>query len=159
MAFGDFVHVFRVLLRSSTTGPLHRCCYGSDSYRDAICLLADTQTSGEPSCTHFYLLRSWIFGNLISNLPCFSWSGAGSLPTHHPGVLREPDHSEFHGRLVLLNANFKQFYRNAFDIYGSSHQIMHIVVVFRALLYQTGLLTARQHWQNERVDELGCTRA
>jgi len=33
---------------------------------------------------------------------------------------------------------------DAFDVVGSSHQVMHIMLVAGALLYRTGLLFARQ---------------
>jgi len=36
----------------------------------------------------------------------------------------------------------ERFYRNNFDIFSSSHQIMYIMVVWGALLYRTGLLAA-----------------
>lgn len=49
-----------------------------------------------------------------------------------------------------------RFYRNIFDVYGSSHQVMHVMVICGALLYQTGLLTTRQYWRNYRVEGLVC---
>jgi adiponectin receptor len=53
----------------------------------------------------------------------------------------------------------ERFYRKAFDIYGSSHQVMHVMVICGSLLYQTGLLTTRQYWRNDRVNGLVCPAA
>ena len=53
----------------------------------------------------------------------------------------------------------ERFYQKIFDIYGSSHQVMHVMVVCGALLYQTGLLTALQHWRNVKLNGLVCPAA
>jgi adiponectin receptor len=53
----------------------------------------------------------------------------------------------------------ERFYRKIFDIYGSSHQIMHVMVICGALLYRTGLLTTLQHWRNDKINGLVCPAA
>jgi adiponectin receptor len=44
----------------------------------------------------------------------------------------------------------ERWYPRRFDIYGSSHQIMHILVICAALSYTIGLVKAFDHWQNMR---------
>jgi len=63
------------------------------------------------------------------------------------------------GGLLYLTRIPERFCRNTFDIYGSSHQIMHVMVVWGALLYQAGLFTTRQRWRNDMVNGLVCTAA
>jgi adiponectin receptor len=43
----------------------------------------------------------------------------------------------------------ERFCRGTFDIFGSSHQIMHILVICGAQVYTKGLLTAREYWHND----------
>jgi adiponectin receptor len=50
-------------------------------------------------------------------------------------------------------------YPRRFDIYGSSHQIMHILVICTALSHTIGLMKAFDYWQNMRVYPGGaCTQ-
>jgi adiponectin receptor len=67
--------------------------------------------------------------------------------------------------LIILNAIGGFFYcmriperfcQDAFDIVGSSHQVMHIMVVAGALLYRAGLLSAGRAWQGEGATGLPC---
>ncbi|KIW54614.1 hypothetical protein PV05_06963 [Exophiala xenobiotica] len=51
----------------------------------------------------------------------------------------------------------ERFCWDAFDVLGASHQIMHIMAVWGALLYRAGLLAARQAWQRESAIGLACT--
>ena len=44
----------------------------------------------------------------------------------------------------------ERWYPTKFDIYGSSHQIMHVLVVCGAVSHAMGLLKAFQYWQEEK---------
>jgi adiponectin receptor len=50
----------------------------------------------------------------------------------------------------------ERFCREIFDIYGSSHQVMHVMAICGALLYRTGLLTTLQYWRNDKINGLVC---
>ena len=41
----------------------------------------------------------------------------------------------------------ERWYPRRFDIYGASHQIMHVLVICGALSHTTGLLKAFDYWQ------------
>jgi adiponectin receptor len=43
----------------------------------------------------------------------------------------------------------ERFYKKTFDIYGASHQIMHVLVICGALVYQTSLLTILNYGRGE----------
>ena len=44
----------------------------------------------------------------------------------------------------------ERWYPKTFDIYGSSHQIMHVPVACGALSHATGLLRALDYWNTQR---------
>jgi adiponectin receptor len=44
----------------------------------------------------------------------------------------------------------ERWYPRRFDIYGSSHQIMHVLVICGALSHTVGLVKAFDYWQNMR---------
>ena len=50
----------------------------------------------------------------------------------------------------------ERWYPKTFDIYGSSHQIMHILVACGALSHATGLLRALDYWNTQRRIGLAC---
>ncbi|KAJ4521638.1 hypothetical protein HRR90_008344 [Exophiala dermatitidis] len=84
-----------------------------------------------------------------------SWERSGC----HPVLLAS------YRNLIILNAigGFfncmripERFCQDTFDIMGSSHQIMHIMVVAGALLYRAGLLSAGRAWQGEGATGLPC---
>jgi adiponectin receptor len=108
---------------------------------------------------------------LARTLTYFALGFAACLPALH--LLIYVDGQALHQRTVLasyrnliilnsLGGLFyatripERFYRKIFDIYGSSHQVMHVLVICGALLYQTGLLATRRYWSN---DELVCPAA
>ena len=43
-----------------------------------------------------------------------------------------------------------------FDIYGSSHQIMHVLVACGALSYAIGLLKVLEYWNLRKIDSNFC---
>lgn len=45
----------------------------------------------------------------------------------------------------------ERWYPRLFDIYGASHQIMHVLVMFAALSHSIGLIKAFNHWYSLRV--------
>jgi len=45
----------------------------------------------------------------------------------------------------------ERWYPRMFDIYGSSHQIMHVLVALGALSHATGLLKAFDNWNGPKA--------
>jgi adiponectin receptor len=101
---------------------------------------------------------------LARTLTYFALGLAACLPALH--LLIHVDEQALYQRtvlasyidLIVLNSTGglfyatripERFYRKIFDIYGSSHQVMHLLVICGALRYQTGLLAARQYWSND----------
>jgi adiponectin receptor len=53
----------------------------------------------------------------------------------------------------------EKWYPRQFDIYGASHQIMHVLVICGALSHTVGLVKAFDYWQGPReLNEGACTR-
>lgn len=51
----------------------------------------------------------------------------------------------------------ERWFPRTFDIYGASHQLMHVLVIGGALCYTTGLLRAFDYWRGLRlVDGVSC---
>ncbi len=107
----------------------------------------------------------------IRTLTYFALGFSAFLPAIH--LLTHVDEQALYQRTVL--ASFKnlailnslggliyairvpeRFYREIFDIYFSSHQIMHVMVIFGALVYTKGLLTTREYWHNDRGNRMVC---
>ena len=44
----------------------------------------------------------------------------------------------------------ERWYPRRFDIYGASHQIMHVLVIMGALSHTRGLLKALNYWQQKK---------
>ena len=42
----------------------------------------------------------------------------------------------------------ERWYPKAFDLYGASHQIMHVLVICGALSHSTGLVRALDYWHS-----------
>jgi len=54
----------------------------------------------------------------------------------------------------------ERWFPGRFDIYGASHQIMHVLVICGALSHTTGLLKVFDYWQSLRGQDGGsCTQA
>jgi len=54
----------------------------------------------------------------------------------------------------------ERWFPRRFDIYGASHQIMHVLVICGALSHTTGLLKVFDYWQSLRGQDGGsCTQA
>ncbi|KAF2180291.1 HlyIII-domain-containing protein [Zopfia rhizophila CBS 207.26] len=137
---------FAFYLRPPITGILHWRYNGSRSVHDAVFLSANIQGSRKPSHAHIDFLRPRALGNPTDD--CLS-----------PVLLAS------YRNLIILNAIGGFFYcmriperfcQDAFDIVGSSHQVMHIMVVAGALLYRAGLLSAGRAWQGEGATGLPC---
>ena len=50
----------------------------------------------------------------------------------------------------------EKWYPKSFDVYGSSHQIMHVLVACGALSHAIGLLKAFDHWDRSKSLALAC---
>ena len=50
----------------------------------------------------------------------------------------------------------ERWYPRRFDIYGSSHQIMHILVVCGAVSHAIGLIKAFDYWQLQKLSGNAC---
>ena len=58
---------------------------------------------------------------------------------------------------IIYAARFpEKWYPRSFDIYGSSHQIMHVLVACGALSHAIGLLNAFDHWHTMQSMGLAC---
>ena len=58
---------------------------------------------------------------------------------------------------IIYAARFpEKWYPRTFDIYGSSHQIMHVLVACGALSHAVGLLNAFGHWHRMKIMGLAC---
>ena len=53
----------------------------------------------------------------------------------------------------------ERWYPTKFDIYGSSHQIMHVLVVCGAASHALGLAKAFDYWQLQTSSGLACPKA
>ena len=53
----------------------------------------------------------------------------------------------------------ERWYPTTFDIVGSSHQIMHVLVMCGALCYGIGLARTFDYWQSKNLTEEGACRA
>ena len=45
----------------------------------------------------------------------------------------------------------ERWWPKVFDVFGSSHQIMHVLVMFGALSHSIGLIKACNYWQEQRL--------
>lgn len=50
----------------------------------------------------------------------------------------------------------ERWYPRTFDLYGSSHQIMHILVELGALSHATGLLKSFDYWNDLKARGMAC---
>jgi len=105
----------------------------------------------------FRIMRSASFG--VLGLSAF-------IPVVH-GILRngwelqnQRGSVEYFIGLGLLNATGtaiyaaripERWYPRTFDIYGSSHQFMHVLVALGALSHATGLLRAFDYWNSRKM--------
>jgi len=53
----------------------------------------------------------------------------------------------------------ERWFPQVFDVYGSSHQIMHVLVTCGALSHALGLLKAFEYWQLEKPEGRACNVA
>lgn len=53
----------------------------------------------------------------------------------------------FTGAVIYAARIPERWFPRVFDIYGSSHQIMHVLVICGALSYMTGLIKALEFWR------------
>jgi Haemolysin-III related len=109
------------------------------------------------------------WGSRKSNTPNFRGSfqanaapfSAGSTSAHptlalvarvQGGITLGPDGGELAGVLNFTRAAIyaarvpERWYPKRFDIWGSSHQIMHVLVVLGAISQERGLLRAMKWW-------------
>ena len=50
----------------------------------------------------------------------------------------------------------ERWYPTTFDIFGSSHQIMHLLVICGAVSHAVGLLKAFDYWQLQKSSDPAC---
>ncbi|KAA6412758.1 MAG: adiponectin receptor 1 [Lasallia pustulata] len=57
----------------------------------------------------------------------------------------------FSGAVTYASRIPERWYPRRFDIYGASHQIMHLLVILGALSHTTGLVRAFDYWHSRRA--------
>ena len=60
------------------------------------------------------------------------------------------------GTMIYAMRIPEKWYPKTFDIYGSSHQIMHILVVLGAFSHAIGLIKAFDHWNTLKIAGRAC---
>lgn len=61
----------------------------------------------------------------------------------------------FTGAAIYAARIPERWFPRVFDIYGSSHQIMHVLVICGALSYMTGLIKALEYWRLSSISSAG----
>ena len=114
----------------------------------------EISTPKRPPCTHLHLL----YLGFMAFLPAIHLIDIDEQTLYQGTILvsyNKPCRFELTGRSVLRSSDP----RKIFDIYGSSHQVMHVMITCGALLCRTGLLTTLQYWRNDKVNGLVCPAA
>ena len=57
----------------------------------------------------------------------------------------------FTGAAIYAARIPERWFPETFDVWGSSHQIMHVLVVMGAVSFERGLLSCVRWWQNQEA--------